>query len=267
MIAYLDRLNLRPFEKRLVVGVSVVLFIVLNVWFVFPFFGDWSKTQARNVTAREKLQKFEAEVANISKYEAEVNALQSEGLDVPQEDQSVQFLRVIQNQSALSGVNIMGTTKATTRTNLFFLEQSQSVNVQSGEKQLVDFLYNLGAGNSLIRVRELTLGPDQTRMQLVANVQLVASYQKKPTQKTAAAATRPATATNAPIARAAAPKPTAPAVTNKVLPSATRSVTIPAKTNLTPSGLPMRTAGPPARAIAPAKTNLPVTSRATSTDK
>jgi hypothetical protein len=274
MTSTLDKLNLRPFEKRLVVGTAAVLFVVLNIWFVFPFFKDWSKTKNRMATAQDKLQKFETEVAQTSKYEAQVRALESEGLDVPQEDQAVQFLRVIQNQSALSGVNIMGTTKAMTRTNQFFLEQSQSVNVQSGEKQLVDFLYNLGSGNSLIRVRELTLGPDQTRMQLVANVQLVASYQKKPTSRTvpAAATTRPAaTTTNtAAAAKPATPKSITPAVTNKTTPPATRSITLPAKTNLTPAtpaSLPIRTSAPPARAGVPAKTNLPAAPGATTTAK
>jgi hypothetical protein len=273
MTSFLDRLNLRPFEKRLVVGVAAILFVVLNVWFIFPFFKDWGKTKIRMATAQEKLGKFEAEVGQTSKYQAQVRALESEGLDVPQEDQSVQFLRVIQNQSALSGVNIMGTSKATTRTNQFFLEQSQTVNVQSGEKPLVDFLYNLGGGNSLIRVRELTLGPDQTRMQLVANVQLVASYQKKPSQKTApaASATRPAAATNPPAAKPAPAKTPAPTVaTNKSMPPPTRNISPAPRTNLTaakPAGLPIRTAAPPARATAPAKTTLPVAPGAPTTDK
>ena len=31
MTGYLDRLNLRPFEKRLVVGVGAVFFLVLKI--------------------------------------------------------------------------------------------------------------------------------------------------------------------------------------------------------------------------------------------
>ena len=62
---------------------------------------------------------------------------------------------------------------------------------QSGEKPLVDFLYNLGSGNSLIRVRGLSLRPDPPRQLLAANITLIASYQKKPVARRAAS---PATA-------------------------------------------------------------------------
>ena len=68
------------------------------------------------------------------------------------------------------------------------MELTQPISVQSGEAQLVDFLYNLGSGNSLIRVRDLTLRPDPPRQQLSGTVKLVASYQKNPPKKAAPAA-------------------------------------------------------------------------------
>ena len=45
---------------------------------------------------------------------------------------------------------------------------------------MVDFLYKLGAGASMVRVRDLTLQPDQPRQRLTADIRLVASYQKNP---------------------------------------------------------------------------------------
>ena len=53
----LDRLNLRPFEKRLVVAVGVVLFVVLNAWFVFPHFSDLGVAQERRVDAFKKIDR------------------------------------------------------------------------------------------------------------------------------------------------------------------------------------------------------------------
>ena len=38
-----DKLNLRPQERRLVVIVGMVLFVLINWWFVWPFFGEWGK--------------------------------------------------------------------------------------------------------------------------------------------------------------------------------------------------------------------------------
>jgi hypothetical protein len=88
---------------------------------------------------------------------------------------------------AQSGVNVTSTSRTSTRTNEFFLELAQTIGVQSAEPQLVDFLYNLGAGTSLIRVRGLTLHPDPPRQQLIANATLVASYQKNQPKKPAPA--------------------------------------------------------------------------------
>jgi hypothetical protein len=189
MTSYLDRLNLRPFEKRLVVGVGAVLFVVLNVWFVVPHFSDLGQAHKRQEEAREKLKLWQAEIDQKAKYEAGINRFRQEGLEVPPEDQQNQFARAIQDQQVRSGVGIQQFGRVTTQTNLFFLELTQPISVQSGEAQLVDFLYNLGSGNSLIRVRDLTLRPDAPRQQLSGTVKLVASYQKNPPKKTAPAST------------------------------------------------------------------------------
>jgi hypothetical protein len=72
------------------------------------------------------------------------------------------------------------------------VEQNETITTLSGEKQLVDFLYNLGSGQSLIRVKELSIQPDQPHQQLNARITLVASYQRKtPIAAPAAGATAP----------------------------------------------------------------------------
>ena len=189
----LDRLNLRPFEKRLVVGVAAVLFVVLNAWFVFPHFSDLGQAQKEREDALAKIKRWQVEINQVPVYQRQVREMENEGQSVPAEDQQNQFSRAIQMQQAQSGVNITSTSKQTVRTNQFFLELTQQISVESGEAQLVDFLYNLGSGNSLIRVRDLTLRPDAPRQQLSGTVKLVASYQKNPPKK-ATPATSPAAA-------------------------------------------------------------------------
>ncbi|MCX6912835.1 MAG: hypothetical protein NT167_07305 [Verrucomicrobia bacterium] len=193
MTSYLDRLNLRPFEKRLVVGVGAVLFLVLNAWFVVPHFSDLNQARDRRVQALEKLKTWQIEMDQKVKYDAGINKFRQEGLEVPPEDQQNQFARAIQDQQVRSGVGIQQFGRVTTQSNQFFLELTQPISVQSGEEQLVDFLYRLGSGNSLIRVRDLTLRPDAPRQQLSGTVKLVASYQKNPPKK-ATPATSPAAA-------------------------------------------------------------------------
>src|SRR5947207_93916 len=153
----LDKLNLRPFEKRLVVGVAVVVFIVVNAVFVFPHFSDWGNVQGRMGEAREKLKRWQGVAAEEPTIKRKVDELQKEGYSVAPEEQTYQFTDTILRQAQQSGVNIMNKGRISSQTNQFFLEQSQTIAVQSGEQQLVDFLFNLGSGNSLIRVRDLGL--------------------------------------------------------------------------------------------------------------
>jgi Tfp pilus assembly protein PilO len=190
----LDRLNLRPFEKRLVVVVAAVLFVVLNAWFVFPHFSDLAQAQKERAEALEKIGRWQAETNQISSYQRQIRELESEGQAVPAEEQQNQFSRAIQMQQAQSGVNITSTSKQTVSTNQFFLRLTEQVSVESGEAQLVDFLYNLGAGTSLIRVRDLALQPNAPRQALSGTVKLVASYQKNAPKKAAPVA-NPAAAT------------------------------------------------------------------------
>jgi hypothetical protein len=156
--------------------------------------------------AQAKLARYEAEFVQTNAYLAGLRQYEKEGADVAIEDQSYQFANAIQSQAGESGVRVVSNGRITTQTNQFFLEKTQTISVQGGEPQLVDFLYNLGSGNSQIRVRGLNLRPDPSRQQLLANVTLVASYQKR-------AAPRPAAHTAPPRGQEAypSPKPAMPA--------------------------------------------------------
>jgi Tfp pilus assembly protein PilO len=174
--------QLRPLERRFAVGVLVILFLVLNWVFIWPHFSDWGNLQRRGDEARRKLKLYQTAVAQTSTYEAQVKSLESSGDVVPLEDMAVNMLRTIQSQSAQSGVGIVNTSRQITHTNdAFFVEQVQNINVIGDDKQLVDFLYKLGSGASMIRVRDLELQPDAAKQHLNANIRLVASYQKNAT--------------------------------------------------------------------------------------
>src|SRR6267143_1958195 len=193
MSSYFDKFNLRPQERRLLVAVATVVFIVLNLWLVWPHFKDWGQVKIKMKEARWKLETYRTEINRIPEYEAQVRSLVGDEKVVPPEDQALQFIRIIQNQANQSGVMVTASPHANTKTNEMFLELTSTISVQSGEKQLVDFLYNLGAGNSVIRVRGLNLRPEANRMSLGGNITLVASYQRN-------LVVRPATATTTKLA-------------------------------------------------------------------
>src|SRR4051812_23834322 len=120
--------SLRPFEKRVVVGVAAMLFAIFNLWFVLPHFSDLGKMQVRLKDAQKTLEVRQEAIKQISFYQAQVNKLQREGLDVPTEEQTLQFARTVTDEQMKSGVNPRGGGKIFTRTNAFFLEQTMSVN-------------------------------------------------------------------------------------------------------------------------------------------
>lgn len=180
MTSTFDKLNLRPFERRLVVVVGIILFVGVQFLYIWPHFGDVSKTQNLRRKALTELKTRQEAIAETNKFNAELIKLQGEGLDVPEEDQAVELMRAIQRQAAQAGVQIQSSSKPFTRTNDFFMEQSQTISTVSEEGALVNFVYDLGSGNSLIRVRDLTLRRDQSQTRLNASIKLVASYQKKP---------------------------------------------------------------------------------------
>ena len=170
--------QLRPLERRLAVAVLVALFLVLNYIFVWPHFSDWSQLKYRLAEARRKQALYQTTIAQAANYRALVTKMEGEGGAVAPEDQAINFLRTIDSQSTRSGVGIVSMSRQITRTNEFFVELAQNINVVADDQQLVDFLYKLGSDASMIRVHDLELQPDPIHQHLNANIQLIASYQK-----------------------------------------------------------------------------------------
>lgn len=192
--------QLRPGERRLAVGVLVVLILALNWIFIWPYFSEWGNLRRRMSDAQRKRELYQTAIAETKKYDDLVKGYEGKGQFVAPEDMAINFMRTVQGQAAASGVGISRSSTSITRTNQFFSEQSQSISVVATDAQLVDFLYKLGEGVSLVRVRDLTLQPDAAHQHLNADIQLVATYQNKsqeplpaPAAKTAS---KPATPPN-----------------------------------------------------------------------
>ncbi len=280
MSSALNRLNLRPAERRFLVVVGLVLFGVINVLFVWPYFGAWGDSQVRLDKARQKLKAFENQIKEKPKYETGLHELEGENPDVPPEDQVYKLVDTIYAQARQSGVNVTRLERATTKTNGIFIEQTQPINFSAGQDELVRFMYNLGAGDSLIRVRSLTVSPElPARQRLGGRMELVASYKRKESARPpAAASARRTTAATQP----AAAKPAGPAAGTNTRTVVLRKPNSPAGTNAPApaswwsrvkswfggsSAAPASTARPAAPSTnAPGK-NLPTTNRITAPRK
>jgi Tfp pilus assembly protein PilO len=171
--------QLRPMERRLAVGVIVVLILVFNYVEIWPHFSDWGNAEAKTRQARQTLKQYQDAIAQTPNYQRLLKKFESQGGVVALEDQQVDMMRTVSQQSAATGTAIVSASRSITRTNnLFFVEQVQTINVVATDEQLVNFLYDLGNDPAMIRVRDLELQPDGPRQHLNAAVQLVASYQK-----------------------------------------------------------------------------------------
>ena len=193
MKKYFDQL--RPLERRVVIGVGVVVLIALNWVFVWPRFADWSNLTVRHDEAQQKLKIYQTAIAQKGDLEKALKQFESEGQYVALEDQAIYFMRTIQEQASSSGFGIQTYSPSMMTTNQFFVNQIQNITVSATEPQLVDFLYKIGNNAAMIRVRDLVLQPDQPRQRLNANIKLVASYQKNPKTPAPAAPAAHATST------------------------------------------------------------------------
>jgi hypothetical protein len=225
MTSILDKMNLRPQERRVVVIVSIVVFAVLNFVFVFPHFGDLEITKNRRNAAEKKLNDFRRELNRRPEYEKELKRLESAGQFIPSEAQALELQREVDQQARQSGVmvNRWDTTQraSSTKTNSFFDEQTVTIQMNSNETNLVDFLYNLGKGQSLTRVRSMTLRRDMTQTRLDGSITLVKSFQKKPPTRATSPTTVASATTTKASPKAEQPKPatTKPPVVNKPAPA------------------------------------------------
>jgi len=201
MTRLLDKLNLRPQERRLVIFVAVVVFVALNWFFVRPFFGELGRTEQRIVDADKAIKKFEDENRRHPIYQKQFDELSHQGGQVPTEDQSGSLSREVNTHAGVAGMNVSSLIPAPRardgRTNTFFEELALNLTFGgTGEPELVNFLYALASQNSLIRVKSMNLRTDSGRMKLGGTITLVESFQKKAPAK--AATTAVASAPKAP---------------------------------------------------------------------
>ncbi len=273
MTGFLDRLNLSPGERRLVVGVAIVVFIALNFAFVFGRFGEWGRTEQKIKETKATLQKFDDELKNEPAYRTQRDKLQKLGTYVASEERAVQLIDEVNSQATLDQVQLLrrdpSRNTGGSRTNAFFEEAALMVTFAAGEKELVSFLYNLGERNSLIRVRTMLLGRDPSQTKLSGSITFVESFQKKPPAPLASAAPSPAARVTPAVAKA--PSVVAPPSTTKASPPPTAKLSEPPKViqpitpprTIQPISPPRTTAGPPVRPvtipspITPRSTNLP----------
>ncbi len=204
MSTWLDKLNLQPQERRAVLGGLVLLALVFNYWFIWPYFSEWDKVNTELEKVEARSGNFRKEIARSKEYKSRLAELEKKGAGgVLEEEQANRVQATIQTEAFNHNVNItrLSATRGYGPTNAFFNEEVAVVDVISGEEDLISFLHALGSGDSMIRVRDMNnLGLDPSQQRLMAKLTLVASFQRKvvvppPAVKPAPAEVQPKPAT------------------------------------------------------------------------
>jgi len=185
MTSLLDRLNLRPQERRWVVMAAAVLFVVLQLWLVFPHFKEWGQTRDALDKAKKTLLERQTAVAQTDDYRKRLEKLEGQGGTglLNAEQAGNLLIRRIGDQARLSKVNqndIRILPKNPSKANEYFEEQTLDYRFNpTGDKELIDFLVAIGNSDLMVRVKELVLSPDPGTYKLQGSMKLVASFQKK----------------------------------------------------------------------------------------
>ena len=196
MTKLLDKLNLRPQERRWVVMAAAVLFVVIQFWLVWPHFKEWGQTKAALEKAKKTLDTYRAAVAQTNNYRIKLEKLEGQNVGLLPEAQAGLALsgrvsaQARESKVIYSGINVL---PSGSKSDEFFVEQTLNFGVNpTGAQELVDFLFAIGNSDLMVRVKELNLNPDQGGYKLQGSMRLVASFQKK--SSIGPATVKPATA-------------------------------------------------------------------------
>jgi hypothetical protein len=181
MSSAIDKLNMKPGEKRLLVGILILLFGVVNFMFVFPQFGEIGRIRSEIQEIQYTVERYDGIIAKKGMYDEKLTELQGQGSQVILGEQALQLQMTVQSQALQSGVTInrySPVNRSSSATNAFFNEKSIVVTYDAGYEPLINFLVRLAEHESRIRVRSMDIKPDRTRQRLQGSITLVASYQK-----------------------------------------------------------------------------------------
>jgi Tfp pilus assembly protein PilO len=185
MTGFLDQLNLTPQERRIVVAIAVVVFVVLNLLLVWPHFSDLARVRKQLNDTRKTMMDWNKEISldqETNGYKTQLHNLErQQGGGVV--NQQVQLQRTVSDQANKSGVTVNEIRPAVSAhpdTNEFYVEQSVKISFETQEPQLINFLFNVGNDPAMIRVHELHLRTaDANRYRLKGDAVLTANYAKQ----------------------------------------------------------------------------------------
>ena len=184
MIETLNRIGIRPQERRSVILLLLAFLIVGNIaWLMM------GPKLLQLQTSRDQYREENKAAANLVELRGalkmEVETLSAESGMVSDGRQAQKLMEDIESKARRSGLNFTRSrgSQGTSRGNQDFEETKRTVSFQSSLVDLVEFLNNVSEGQNMIRVSSMSVTHTVDRQQLKVDLTFVASYPKPAVDK------------------------------------------------------------------------------------
>ena len=184
MIEALNRIGVRPQERRAVILLLLGFLVVGNV--VWLFMGpDLFKLQTSLKGFEEKNKAMAALPDLVEKLENEVKTLTAETGEVTDGRHAQQLVKNIDSKARRMQLNFTRSKElgsSSRNKDQDFLEAKRQVTFQSDLIDLVVFLKKIAEDKSMIRVSKMDIKPTRDRQNLAVDLTFTASYPKPDTE-------------------------------------------------------------------------------------
>ena len=184
MIEQLNRIGVRPRERRAVILLLLGFLVIGNV--VWLFMGPELLKLQTSLEGFEEKNKAMATLPDlVKKLDNDVKTLTAETGDVTDGRHAQQLMRDIDSKARRMNLNFTKSTgqqgSSSRKKNQDFEEVQRAVTFQSDLIDLVGFLKKISEGKSMIRVSKMVIKPTPERKNLNVDLTFVASYPKPDT--------------------------------------------------------------------------------------
>lgn len=184
MISFLDKLNVRPEERRYVLaGIILVFLLIASLWVVMSAKGQYALLSKKLREITEKTEMWQKVAKNLDQFSQKVEGLKGNAEALGSMEKASEMFQTVRRRATESGLEVTGTqfdTRQRKEDEEFFDQLKMKIDFVSGNRELVLFLDKLTDEMARVRVQDMDLQPDgRDRKRLRGNIKILANYARE----------------------------------------------------------------------------------------